>query len=238
MPPLTQDEREVVLAACTQNGRQLRFASAALQDDREVVLAACNQTGFALAYASAALQDDREVVLAACNQNGRALIYASPALTGDREVVLAVCNQEGAALRYASAALKDDREVVMVAVAQNYQWTLDNPDHIHDFIDYSAIHHASSALQAEFKGNRIVTHVRDQLRLRSSFFGPFLCGIALPAPEAAAPEPGGARCLLPRLDIGEEEKPIQQLIAAFVGVPIGSSWRVVQLAAAHLAPHL
>ena len=32
-----------------------------------------------------------------------------------------------------------------------------------------------------------------------------------------------------------EEKPIQQLIAAFAGVPIGSSWRFVQLAAAHLA---
>jgi len=80
--------------------------------------------------------------------------------------------------------------------------------------------------------------VRKQLRLRSSFFGPFLCATALPRPEAAvAAAPGGARCLLPRLDIGEE-KPIQQLIAAFTGVPIGSSWRFVQLAAAHLAPFL
>ena len=83
-----------------------------------------------------------------------------------------------------------------------------------------------------------VTYVANQLELRYSFFGPFLCAIALPAPEAAAAAaPGGARCLLPRLDIGEE-KPIQQLIAAFTGVPIGSSWRFVQLAAAHLAPHL
>ena len=81
-------------------------------------------------------------------------------------------------------------------------------------------------------------HVKNQLRLRSSFFGPFLCAIALPAPEAAAAAaPGGARCLLPKLDIGEE-KPIQQLIAAFSGVPIGSSWRFVQLAAAHLARRL
>ena len=123
----------------------------------------------------------------------------------------------------------------MVAVAQNYQWTLDNPDRIHKFIDKFAIQHASSALQAEFKGNRIVTHVRNQLRLRSSFFGPFLCAINAPGADAAAL--GGRRCLLPRLDIGEE-KPIQQLIAAFTGVPIGSSWRFVQLAAAHLTPHL
>ena len=121
----------------------------------------------------------------------------------------------------------------MLAAAQNYQWALDHLDTLE-----CAINHASPALRAEFEGDRIVTHVRNQLRLRSSFFGPFLCAIALPAPEAAAAAaPGGARCLLPRLDIGEE-KPIQQLIAAFTGVPYGSSWRFVQLAAAHLAPHL
>ena len=80
--------------------------------------------------------------------------------------------------------------------------------------------------------------MRKQLELRYSFFGPFLCAIALPAPEAAvAAAPVGARCLLPRLDIGNEQ-PIQQLVAEFAGVPYGSSWRFVQLAAAHLAPHL
>ena len=93
-------------------------------------------------------------------------------------------------------------------------------------------------LWVEFAGDRIITHVRNQLRLRSSFFGPFLCAITLPAPEAAAAAaPGDAWCLLPRLGIGKE-KPIQQLIAAFTGVPIGSSWRFVQLAAAHLHAHL
>ena len=122
----------------------------------------------------------------------------------------------------------------MVAIATEYRWALDNPAKYDEF----TVHHASPALQAEFEGPRIVTHVRNQLRLRSSFFGPFLCGIALPRPQAAAAAaPGGKRCLLPRLDIGEE-KPIQQLIAAFVGVPIGSSWRFVLLAAVHLAPHL
>ena len=133
-----------------------------------------------------------------------------------REVVLAACNQNGYALDYASAALKDDREVVMVAIAQNYR----------------AVYHASSALQAEFNGEGILTHVRNQLRLRSSFFCPFLC--AINAPEKAAAALGGARCLLPRLDIGEE-KPIQELIAVFTGVPYGSSWRSVKLAAAHLS---
>ena len=167
--------------------------------------------------------------MAACNTNGEALLYASDALADDREVVLAACNQNGEALAHTSDALKDDREVVMVAAAKDYQWTLENPEEL----DYFAIRHVSPALRAEFEGNRIVKHVRKQLRLRSSFFGPFLCAITLPAPDAA----GDARCALPRLDIGEE-KPIQQLIAAFTGVPIGSSWRFVQLAAAHLTAHL
>jgi hypothetical protein len=200
-----------------------------------VVLAACDRNGWALEYASAALKDDREVVLAACNQdwNGRALMYASDAMKDDREVVLAACNQDGYALQYASAALQDDRGVVLVAVAESYHFMQKNPNYYQH-----AIRYASPVLQAEFEGPRIVAHVREQLRLRSSFFGPFLCAIALPRPEAAAAAaPGGKRCLLPRLDIGEE-KPIQQLIATFTGVPIGSSWRCVQLAAAHLAPHL
>ena len=217
-----KDDREVVLVACNKNGLALGYAPAALQADREVVLAACNQAGMALPHASAALKNVREVVLAAYNQHGYALQYASAALQADREVVLAACNQWGFALRHASAALKDDREVVMVGIAQNYR------------VRHRAVHHASSALQAEFNGEGILTHVRNQLRLRSSFFCPFLCAINAPEKAAAL---GGARCLLPRLDIGEE-KPIQQMIAAFTGVPIGSSWRCVQLATAHLAPHL
>ena len=222
------------MAACNQNGNTLEYASPALKDDREVVLAACNQNGHALEYASDALKDDREVVFAACNQNGYALRFASDALKDDREVVLAACSQNGDALVCALDTLKDDREVVILALAQNYHVTLECP---HDTYLH-AIHHASPALRAEFEGDRIVTHVRNQLRLRSSFFGPFLCAIALPAPEAAAAAaPGGARCLLSRLDIGEE-KPIQQLIAAFTGVSIRSSWRFVQLAAVHLSDHL
>ena len=169
---------------------------------------------------------DREVVLAACNQDGYALEYASAALKDDREVVLTACNQMGWALEWASATLKADREVVTVAAAS--QWKLDNFRS-----QFPAIRHASPELQAEFEDtDRIVTHVLKQLELRYSFFGPFLCAIALPAPEAAATAAGSAQCLLPKLDIGKE-KPIQKMIADFAGVPYRSSWRFVQLAAAN-----
>ena len=229
-----QADRELVLAALTQDGYALQYASVALRADREVVLVALLEEGCALQYASAALQVDREMVLAAIDQNPWTLKYISAAFTDDPEVVLAAVNKGGRVLQFASAAVKDNREVVMVAVAQDYNWSLSHPEFAHEF----AIRQASPALQAEFEGDGILTYVREQLQLRSSFFGPFLCAIALPAPEAAAAAaPGGARCLLPKLDIGEE-KPIQQLTAAFSGVPIGSSWRFVQLAAAHLATHL
>ena len=218
-----QNDRDVVMTAVNQAGRALEYASDALQDDREVVMAACNQYGEALKYASAALRADREVVMAAVNQNGMALQFASDAMKDDREVALAACNQTGIALKHTSGELKADCDLVMVAAARNFRWKI-----AHGL----TASYAAGALKTKFEGNLIVTHVRSQLELRSSFFGPFLCAIALPRPEAEA-APGDARCLLPKLDIGEE-KPIQHLIADFTGVAYGSSWRFVQLAAAHL----
>ena len=118
----------------------------------------------------------------------------------------------------------------MVAAAQDYQWTLDNPTET----DFFAIRQALPALRAEFEGDGILTHVREQLQLRSSFFGTFLCAVSLPAPAAA---PGVAPCLLPRLNV-RSGSPIKMLIADFAGVPYRSSWRFVQLAAAPFAAHI
>ena len=219
------DARRIEILKGAQDGLVLQHLSPQLQDDPAVVLAACNQNGNALQWASVALKADREVVLAACNQYGLALRYASDALQADREVVLTACNQNGMALHYASAALrKDDCEMMMVAVAQSYRNMQESP-HNSEWVYF-----ASFALRAEFRGDGILTHVRDQLQLRSSFFGIFLCAIALPAPAVAA---AGARCLLPRLDV-RSGSPIKMLIADFAGVPHRSSWRFVQLAAAHL----
>ena len=54
--------RTEVLEAVKQDGRALRYASAALKDDREIVLEAVKQNGDALQFASAALKNDREIV--------------------------------------------------------------------------------------------------------------------------------------------------------------------------------
>jgi hypothetical protein len=55
-------------------------AAEALHADKEVVLAAVTQDGRALESAAEALHADKEVVLAAVTQDGRALMYAVPAL--------------------------------------------------------------------------------------------------------------------------------------------------------------
>ena len=76
----------IILFAFSQDGRALLSASKQLQNDREIVLAAVTQDGYALEFAS----NDREVVLAAVTQNGEALEYASEDLKRDREIVEAV----------------------------------------------------------------------------------------------------------------------------------------------------
>ena len=75
--------KSAVLAAVTQNGRALRYASEPLKGDHEIVLAAVTQKGWALRYASEPLKDDREIVLAAVTQEGSALYYASERLKND-----------------------------------------------------------------------------------------------------------------------------------------------------------
>ena len=54
-----------MLAAVSQNGDALRYASTHLHADKEVVLAAVAQKGDALRYASADLQADKDVVFVA-----------------------------------------------------------------------------------------------------------------------------------------------------------------------------
>ena len=57
-----------------------------LTDDREVVLAAVTQNGFVLEKVSEKLRADRNIVLAAVRQNVRAVEYADERLRTDPEL--------------------------------------------------------------------------------------------------------------------------------------------------------
>jgi hypothetical protein len=143
---LSKNNKEIVLAAVTQNGQALRHASEALRGDRDVVLAALTNSPFSIDLASKGLQRDPEMILtvlrrypailsAERNQPnpltankefmmravaliGVALGYASEELKADRDVVLAAVAQKGCALELASADLRDDEEVVRTAIAK------------------------------------------------------------------------------------------------------------------------
>lgn len=58
-----QADKEVVLAAVTQNGLELEFASKELQNDREVVLAAINNDKLAIEFASENFRNDKDFLM-------------------------------------------------------------------------------------------------------------------------------------------------------------------------------
>jgi predicted RNA-binding protein (virulence factor B family) len=119
-------DKEVVLAAVSQNGEELEFASKELQSDREVILTAVKNSsifGSAFEYASEELKSDREFILEAVKRDGRALKYASEELRSDREIVLEAIKFDLYTLAYASKKLMSDRSFILEAV-KNDGWAL------------------------------------------------------------------------------------------------------------------
>ena len=57
-----------MLAAVSNNGYALEFATEELKGDREIVLAAVSKSGVALQFATEELKGDREIVMAAVSQ--------------------------------------------------------------------------------------------------------------------------------------------------------------------------
>ena len=79
----------------------LRYCPTEVQADREVCLAAVSQDGLVLKYCSKELQEDRELCLAAVTNSGRALEYCST-FRSDYELCSAAVLQNRAALHYCS----------------------------------------------------------------------------------------------------------------------------------------
>ena len=113
------DSKEFMLAAVTNYGRYLEYASDKLKDDKEIVLAAVVNGRSALEFASDKLKDDKEIVLAAVTNDGKGLQYASDKLKDDKEIVLAAVADYVRALEFASDKLKDDGEIMLVAVKKD-----------------------------------------------------------------------------------------------------------------------
>jgi hypothetical protein len=111
-----KDDKEIVLAAVVNGRSALEFASDKLKDAKEIVLAAVTNDGNGLQYASDKLKDDKEIVLAAVADYVRALEFASDKLKDDGEIMLVAVKKDGSALKYASNNLKNNREIVLEAI--------------------------------------------------------------------------------------------------------------------------
>lgn len=114
-----QNDRAVVLAACSSAVPALNLVPEKFRGDKEMVLAAVSSNGSQLEHASLTLRNDEEVVTQAVSDYPWAFEYASERLRGDKNLVLQVVANSGSQLAYASEALKADFDVVRTAVKDN-----------------------------------------------------------------------------------------------------------------------
>lgn len=87
--------------------------------DKQMVLAAVSENGFAIRFSPEPLKRDREIVSAALQENGLALCSLPDLLKDDEHVVLEAVQSDGLALRYASPRLKAHHAIVFPALQQN-----------------------------------------------------------------------------------------------------------------------
>lgn len=108
------DDKEIVMAAVSQNGAVLEYVSESLKGDIDVVTAAVKQYGYALRYASEEMRANTSVVFAAVSQYGDALEYAYPDCQGNKKISLAAVMQSATAYMYTS--LNSDSDILLRAI--------------------------------------------------------------------------------------------------------------------------
>ena len=113
-----RNDKEVVLAAVSNYGEALQWASRTWKNDPEVVETAIANTGRAFQHASGRLRNIREYALAAVRTYGPALEFTSYKNQTDEELVLEAVKDDGKALHYAPE-LKDNETIVEAAVKQD-----------------------------------------------------------------------------------------------------------------------
>jgi hypothetical protein len=89
-----------VLKKVTKCGRDLYYASKELKIDREIVIAAVSNDGLSIRYASQELKNDKEVLSKAVSNNGYALCYASKRLQNDRDLLSLLEKNNKEAIEY------------------------------------------------------------------------------------------------------------------------------------------
>jgi hypothetical protein len=112
-PALMWDHKESVLRTVKNvSGLLLQHAQSWLKNERDVVLAAVSNNGIALKYASNYLRNDKDIAMVACQNNGWALQFYN--FRGDRDVVIEACRQNSLAIIFADHSFMADEELLQL----------------------------------------------------------------------------------------------------------------------------
>ena len=117
-----RNDKDIVLAATSQNGRAFQYASENLKKDRAFVITVVKQNADALEFADSSMKKDKEVVLAALrSKNGKAINHIDDSLKKDKEVILALLKDdyEFEIFRAAPKEYKKDPEFMKAAIKNN-----------------------------------------------------------------------------------------------------------------------
>ncbi len=113
LPLELKANKEVVLAAVSNKGKSLEFASDELFFDKDIISVACSnmtrnelvslisEEKIFLVNLPFELQNDREVVMAAVSVSGISLWCASDVLKNDKEIVLTAVSNVGSSIQHA-----------------------------------------------------------------------------------------------------------------------------------------
>ena len=227
--------RQIMITCCSKNGLALRHAARRGEpwcDDRAIVEAACKEDGAALAYASPRLRSDRLCVELAVRPSPLALEHAGPTLANTNAVVRRAVEKAGEALAFAGVTARGSADIVLVAtVCHPPALQFATPELRSDLWLVVRIIAASSSctcMQWASKelagGRRVRSAVKERLVLFSTFRSTFLRATIRRPPMTGTLAPLG----------GFGNAAARQMIAKFVGVPLGEELAVLRRAARNL----
>lgn len=111
------DDPDIILAAVSQKGELLSYASPRLRNNKEIVRVAMQEYVTAFAFASIELKEDEEFILEAVKMSGLALMYVTAKIKNNPKIILEAAKQTAFAFNLASSELKKNREFVLQVVS-------------------------------------------------------------------------------------------------------------------------
>jgi hypothetical protein len=196
--------------------RNIRYLPSHLPEEfwsnRDIVIAWLERGGRVLDAFERTLARDTELALTLAKFNWSEFHKVGETLLHNRTFMLQAVQRDGRVLRFASTEIRQDFKVVVQAVA-NHKGTL--------AYCTGGIHPATFHVM-----------VQEKMKLQQTFLNDFLRGITICPPQVQVPihnielpPPPAIRQVpshLPKLDLGDEtSQAFKQLIAEYLGVPVG-----------------